>query len=73
MKKLLVYYNALSKEDRLTFLRKARISDGYLRKACCVFEKMKPERCVLIEKASNGAVTRKDLREDWAEIWPELR
>ncbi len=32
-----------------------------------------PERCVLIERATNGAVTRKDLRpNDWADIWPEL-
>ena len=30
------------------------------------------ERCVSIERATAGAVTRKDLRpEDWAEIWPE--
>lgn len=32
-----------------------------------------PERCVLIEQATNGAVTRKDLRpDDWERIWPEL-
>ena len=31
------------------------------------------ERCVQIERATNGAVTRKDLRpDDWADIWPEL-
>ncbi len=32
-----------------------------------------PERCVAIEQATNGEVTRKDLRpEDWERIWPEL-
>lgn len=31
-----------------------------------------PSRCVLIERASDGMVTRKDLRRDWAAIWPEL-
>lgn len=33
-----------------------------------------PERrCVLIERASSGAVTRRDLRPfDWWLIWPEL-
>jgi DNA-binding transcriptional regulator YdaS (Cro superfamily) len=31
-----------------------------------------PARCVAIEKATDGAVTRKDLRSDWREIWPEL-
>jgi len=32
-----------------------------------------PERCVAIETATNGAVTRRDLRpDDWQRIWPEL-
>lgn len=31
------------------------------------------ERCVAIERATGGAVTRKDLRpDDWESIWPEL-
>ena len=31
------------------------------------------ERCVAIERATDGAVTRIDLRpDDWHEIWPEL-
>lgn len=31
------------------------------------------ERCVAIEKATYGEVTRRDLRpDDWVEIWPEL-
>lgn len=31
------------------------------------------ERCVDIERATNGAVTRRDLRpDDWHRIWPEL-
>lgn len=31
------------------------------------------DRCPAIEQATNGAVTRKDLRpNDWASIWPEL-
>lgn len=30
------------------------------------------ERCLPIERATAGAVTRKDLRpDDWPEIWPE--
>lgn len=30
--------------------------------------------CYAIEQATNGAVTRKDLRpDDWHEIWPELK
>ena len=31
------------------------------------------ERCPAIERATDGAVTRRDLRpHDWREIWPEL-
>ncbi|MDR0215936.1 MAG: helix-turn-helix domain-containing protein [Comamonas sp.] len=31
------------------------------------------ERCVAIERATSGAVTRRDLRpDDWRDIWPEL-
>lgn len=30
-------------------------------------------RCTAIERATGGAVTRRDLRpDDWAQIWPEL-
>ena len=28
---------------------------------------------IQIEILTKGKVTRKDLRDDWAEIWPELR
>ena len=31
------------------------------------------EHCAAIERATSGAVTRRDLRpDDWARIWPEL-
>lgn len=31
------------------------------------------ERCVAIERATNGQVTRQELRpNDWMDIWPEL-
>lgn len=30
------------------------------------------ERCLAIERFTEGAVTRKDLRSDWRDIWPEL-
>lgn len=32
------------------------------------------ERCAAIERATAGAVSRRDLRpDDWADIWPELK
>lgn len=30
------------------------------------------ERCMAIETATGGTVTRRDLRADWKDIWPEL-
>lgn len=30
------------------------------------------ERCLPIERATKGAVTRRELRSDWRDIWPEL-
>lgn len=31
------------------------------------------EKCVLIERVTNGAVSRRDLRpHDWRDLWPEL-
>ena len=43
-----------------------QIADG--RRSCS------PALCVLIEQATNGVVTRKDLRpNDWEAIWPELK
>lgn len=32
-----------------------------------------PAKCVLIERHTGGKVSRKDLRADWAEIWPEIK
>jgi DNA-binding transcriptional regulator YdaS (Cro superfamily) len=31
------------------------------------------KRCVQIERATAGQVSRQELRDDWSEIWPELR
>ena len=30
------------------------------------------DRCVAIERVTHGSVTRRDLRDDWQSIWPEL-
>ncbi len=43
---------------------------------CQWIKKRRPvaaDRCVAIERATDGAVTRRDLRpDDWQDIWPEL-
>lgn len=73
MDKLIKYFNLLKKSDRGYFLAQTGLTEGYLRKACSRKEKLNPLTCVKIEKASCGAVTRKDLRpHDCGDIWPEL-
>jgi DNA-binding transcriptional regulator YdaS (Cro superfamily) len=72
MDKLIEYLNGLGKESRADFASRCGTSEGYMRKARSAKQKFRSELCVRIERQSNGAVTRQDLRDDWAEVWPEL-
>jgi DNA-binding transcriptional regulator YdaS (Cro superfamily) len=49
------------------------VSPSYLSQMSSGSSPISPERCVAIERATGGAVTRKELRpNDWHLIWPEL-
>ena len=73
MNKLLAYINNSSLDERARFCSSVGTTEGYLRKACSTSQKIGPMLCVSIERATGGAVTRRDLRpDDWARIWPEL-
>ena len=73
MDNLLAYLNNKTTRDQNIFAADCGTTIGYLRKACSIGSKFKPELCVIIEKVTNGQVTRKDLRpDDWHLIWPEL-
>ena len=70
MKKLLAYFNNLSLEDRQVFLSKVDgLTENYLRRAVSAGQHFSPLRCVQIEKASNGGISRFDLHPDAKEIW----
>ena len=74
MEELRIYLNALSLDDQRSFALRCGTSIGYLRKALSKNHELGPALCVLIEEASSGVVTRKNLHPgDWASIWPELR
>lgn len=47
---------------------------GMTRQKLEYYRRTKPEvkMCVQIEEMTEGKVTRKQLRDDWAQIWPEL-
>lgn len=51
---------------------KLGISPSVLSQIAANSEGTSPARCVAIENATGGLVTRRDLRRDWREIWPEL-
>lgn len=72
MDKLISYLNSLDKPDRTAFAQRCGTSEGYMRKARSAGQQFRCELCVRIERESNFAVTRKDLRDDWIEVWPEL-
>jgi DNA-binding transcriptional regulator YdaS (Cro superfamily) len=72
MDKLISYLNSLDKALRADFAERCGTSEGYMRKARSTNQKFRCELCVRIERESDGAVTRRDLREDWADVWPEL-
>ena len=49
------------------------ISLSYLSQISAGTCPISPGRCIEIEKATSGLVSRKDLRPfDWEQIWPEL-
>lgn len=49
------------------------ISPSYLSQMASGLAPISPERSVAIERATDGAVSRRELRpEDWQRIWPEM-
>lgn len=67
------YLDQLPRGGASEFAEKIGVSTSYLSQLAAGTTARSPERCVEIEKATDGAVTRKDLRpDDWERIWPEL-
>lgn len=65
------FLSPLSAVQREEFARKCQTTKGHLQnvmygKSCAT------DLAVHIERESNSLVTRKELREDWANHWPEL-
>ena len=63
-----------SERGRSTALAKAiDVPPSFVSKMVSGDKAVPLERCVAIEVATHGAVTRQDLRpDDWQKIWPEL-
>lgn len=69
---LKTYLSPMTPEAREVFAVKCGTTRGHLQnvaygKSCA------PALATAIELNSGGAVKRKDLRDDWKAIWPELK
>lgn len=70
---LKAFISSLSQEERDRFAALCETTAGHLRNVGYGIRPCSPFLAALIESASNGAVTRVDLRpSDWHRIWPEL-
>ena len=71
--KLKTYLSQLERGGAAELAENLSISPSFLSQISSGTCAVSPERCVEIEQATNGEVTRKDLRpDDWERIWPEL-
>ncbi len=67
------YLDSLPRGGVAEFAKRLDISPSYLSQLAAGTTQRSPERCVEIERATNGEVTRRDLRpDDWHRIWPEI-
>ncbi len=73
METLRNYLKEFTADQKPEFEKSVGSKIAYLRKAISINSKLSPGLCMQIEKATNGLVTRKDLRpNDFHIIWPEL-
>lgn len=71
---LRTYLDSLPRGGLTAFASKVGISPVYLSQIAAGQDarEASPALCVVIERESAHAVTRQELRRDWAAIWPEL-
>ncbi|MDR2219752.1 MAG: helix-turn-helix domain-containing protein [Methylobacillus sp.] len=73
MEKLRLYLNSLSRQEQEYFAFRCGTTLGYLRKSLSTKPLFDALLCLSVERASNGEVTRQDLRpNDYWRIWPDL-
>lgn len=70
--KLLDYLKGLDKAGMERMAANCRTSVGQLKQVAYGNRPASAVLAVAVERATAGAVTRQDLRDDWADIWPEL-
>lgn len=67
------YIDSLERGEAKKLASALKVSSSYLSQMASGRCSISPLRCVEIEKATKGKVSRKDLRpKDYLKIWPEL-
>ena len=67
------FWLSISASERAGFASRAGSTVGHLNNIAYGYRTAAPDLCVKFERATAGAVTRRDLRpSDWGDIWPEL-
>lgn len=66
------YFYSLPPADRERFAKEAGTTLGHLRNCVYGYKPVSPALAVSIERLSHRKVTRRELRTDWLDIWPEL-
>lgn len=68
------YLDGLPRGGAANFAARIGVSNVYLSQLAAKQDgrQPSPELCVKIERATDGRVTRRELRDDWEAIWPEL-
>lgn len=69
---LRTYITGLDQQEREDFAKRCETSLGHLRNVMYGVKTCATDLAVSIERESRRAVTRQQLREDWARHWPEL-
>jgi DNA-binding transcriptional regulator YdaS (Cro superfamily) len=64
--------NYLQRTTQQEFAKQIGVTQGAVHQWSSGRSLPSPERCVQIEKATLGEVTRPELRPDWQRFWPEL-
>lgn len=67
---LKTYLDSLDAAEQARFAASCRTCVGHLRNVISGSRHSSAKLAVLIERNSGGAVTRRDLRDDWRDIWP---
>ncbi len=66
------YLFALPPAERQAFAKRCKTSARHLENVAYGYKALAIKTCVKVEIESGRTVTRKQLRKDWLEIWPEL-